>query len=156
MNCTLPFSDQVRCLGTGHGRPAAGCSHARSGWGQGSFIAGEHGVIAVSAYALSLDLALAGGAGGHRGGPLCAERLEKLLNPHPRNRSSLPDLHHQGPGEAAHDSRWEAQRATSLLAFVGSTWRAELHAGAAQKQPPGSRLEQHRPFSVSLLMPSRS
>lgn len=59
-------------------------------------------------YTLSLDFTPAGGAGGHRGRALCTKCLEKLLNSHPRNWSRLPNLHHQGPGEAAHDSRWVA------------------------------------------------
>lgn len=76
-------------------------------------------MIVVTWLTLSLwTSAPAGGAGGHRGRALCTECLEKLLNPHPRNWISLPNLHHQGPGEAAYDSRWEAGRTASLLTFT--------------------------------------
>lgn len=65
--------------------------------------------------------ALAGGAGGHRGRALCTECLEKLPHPRPRHWSSLPNLYHQGPGEATHDSRWEAQARGTVSSLVRTT-----------------------------------
>lgn len=82
-------------------------------------------------YTLSLDFTPAGGAGGHRGRALCTKCLEKLLNSHPRNWSRLPNLHHQGPGEAAHDSRWVGHS----LSDLDSAWRSTFQPGDVQRQP---------------------
>lgn len=109
MNCTLPFSDQVtvfpgRCqLGIWQQPHAVKKERAVSALCL--FLFGCYGDVMVLMFCPCTS-ALAGGVGRHRGRALCTECLEKLPHPRPGNRSSLPNLYHQGPGEAPHDSRW--------------------------------------------------
>lgn len=106
MNCTLPFSDQVTMLFWDICWDLAIAARVTGPCQGGN---GDMALLML----FPGTCALAGGAGGHRGRAVCAECLEEL--PHPRPESgSLPDLHHQGPGEAPHDRRWEEPRTRPL------------------------------------------
>lgn len=126
MNCTLPFSDQVTVF-SGHcqlgiwQQPHA-VKKERAVSALCLFLFGCYGDVTVLMFCPCTS-ALAGGVGRHRGRALCTECLEKLPHPRPGNRSSLPNLYHQGPGEAPHDSRWRPRTWRFFFTLRKTVWK---------------------------------